>query len=66
MTLPLNIDDLEQAKFVDSDGNVCIRVFATTTSNTSALLTSSNVDDLEYGKFVEDDNGDVAIVLKAV
>ncbi len=66
MTLPFNIDDLEQAKFVDESGNVCIRVVATTATDTSSPLTSSNVDDLEYGKFVEDDNGDVAIVLKSV
>jgi hypothetical protein len=66
MPLPLNIDDLEQAKFVDNAGNVCIRVLATTATNTSSLLTSNNVTDLEYGKFVEDDNGDVSIVLLAV
>lgn len=65
MALPLNIDDLEQAKFVDESGNVCIRVVATTSSNTSASL-SSNLDQNEYGKFVEDDNGDVAIVLSSV
>lgn len=66
MALPLNIDDLEQAKFIDDSGNVCIRVVQTTATDTSSPLTSNNVTDLEYGKFVEDDNGDVAIVLLAV
>lgn len=65
MTLPFNIDDLEQAKFVDSEGNVCVRVVRVNSPNTSALL-SRNVDDLEMGKFVEDENGDVAIVIKSV
>lgn len=66
MPISSNINDLEQAKFVDNAGNVCIRVLATTATNTSGLLTSDNVTDLEYGKFVEDDNGDVAVVLLAV
>jgi len=65
MTLPLNIDDLEQAKFIDDSGNVCIRVVTTTTGNTSAIL-SSNTNQNEYGKFVEDVNGDTAIVLKSI
>jgi len=65
MTLPLNIDDLEQAKFIDSSGNVCIRVVGTTTSDTTAIL-SSNTNQNEYGKFVEDINGDTAIVLLVV
>lgn len=65
MTLPLNINDLEQAKFIDDAGNVCIRVVATTATNTSSPLAES-LTDLEYSKFVEDDNGDVAIVLKSV
>jgi hypothetical protein len=66
MTLPLSNIDLEQAKFVDSGGNVCIRVVQTTATGNSSPLTSTNVTDLEYGKFVEDDNGDVAVVFLAV
>jgi hypothetical protein len=65
MAIPLNIDDLEQAKFIDDSGNVCIRVVRVASSNTSAPL-SESVTDLEYGKFVEDDNGDVAVVIKSV
>lgn len=65
MTLPKNIDDLEKAKFIDDSGNVCLRVVATSTSNTSAPLATS-ITDLEYNKFVDDDNGDTAIVLKIV
>lgn len=63
MTLPLNIDDLEQAKFLDDSGNVCIRVVATTTSNTTAAF-STNRNDNEYSKFVEDVDGNTAILLK--
>lgn len=65
MAIPSNIDDLEQAKFIDDSGNVCIRVIRVTSSNTSSPL-STSITDLEYGKFVEDDNGDVAVVIKSV
>lgn len=66
MPIPLNIDDLELAKFVDESGEACVRAVAVSASNTSSPLTSTSVKDLELGKFLEDDDGNVAIAVVAV
>jgi hypothetical protein len=65
MPIPTQILDLEQAKFIDDSGNVCVRIVSTTTTNISSPITDDRTDN-EYGKFVEDINGDTAIVLLAV
>ncbi len=66
MAIPQSILDLEKAKFIDSSGNVAIRVVATTATLGSGDGLSDSILDLEKQKFIEDDNGDVAIILTAV
>ena len=65
MAVPSSRTQREYNKFIESSGDVALRIVETTTADTSALL-GVTIKDLEYGKFVEDINGDVAIVLLAV